>query len=92
MVLSVEQTNLLSDVREILEIWVIEQCTSFILQFTVTFVDNLQCHQPHGRDPIATVVVDPDNLIDYIHNTAYPVEGQLIINAKDTRFIKVMFD
>lgn len=93
MVLSVGQTSLLPDFGEILEICVVDRCISFILQlFTVTFVDHLWCYQLHRRDPAATVVVDPDELNDYIPIAAYLVEGKLLISPRLSCSIEVMVD
>lgn len=83
MVLSVGQTCGLPDFGRVLEICVVDGCISFIMElFTVTFLEHLRCYQLDRRDPAVTVVVDPDDLNDYIPLAAYPVEGKLLVTPR----------
>lgn len=93
MVLSVGQTGGLPDFGRVLEICVVDGCISFIMElFAVIFLEHLRCYQLARRDAAATVVVDPDDLNDYIPLAAYPVKGSCSSLQGHSCYIKVMFD
>ncbi|KAI4899819.1 hypothetical protein NFI96_005030 [Prochilodus magdalenae] len=79
MEFSVGHTNGRPDVGRVLEICLVDGYMFFIVEmFTAGFLDHLRCYQPTKKDPAVTVVVDPDQLNDYIPLVAYPVDGKLL--------------
>lgn len=83
MVLSVGHTSVLPDFGRVLQICLVDGRILFIIElFTAGFLGLLRCYQLTKRDPAVTVVVDPDQLNDYIPLATNLVDGKLLITPR----------
>lgn len=88
MVLSVGHTSGLPDFERVLEVCLVDGRIFFIIElFTAGFLRHLRCYQLAKKDPAVTVVVDPDQLNDYIplHDyipSTYLVDGKLLLTPR----------
>lgn len=83
MVLSVGHTSGLLDFGRVLEICLVDGHVFFIIElFTAGFLEHLRCCQLTKKDSAVTVVVNPDQLNDYIPLAAYLVAGKLLITPR----------
>lgn len=83
MVISVGHTSGLPDFGKVLEICIVDGSILFIIElFTAGFLEHLRCYQLTKKDPAVTVVVQPEQLNDYIPLITYLVDGKLLITPR----------
>lgn len=83
MVISVGHTSGLPDFGKVLKICIVDGSILFIIElFTAGFLEHLRCYQLTKKDPAVTVVVQPEQLNDYIPLITYLVDGKLLITPR----------
>lgn len=83
MVISVGHTSGLPDFGKVLKICIVDGSILFIIElFTAGFLEHLRCYQLTKKDPAVTVVVQPEQLNDYIPLVTYLVDGKLLITPR----------